>query len=107
MRVDPFLEAEFPGLRVLELELESLTVRPRDPRLESAKARILATSRSRGTTLDALREAPLFRAYREFYWRVGVDPTKTRPAAEAIARRVLGGRELPTINTLVDAYNLA
>ena len=38
---------------------------------------------------------------------MGVDPTKTRPAAEALIRRVLRGRPLPRINTLVDAYNLA
>jgi len=45
--------------------------------------------------------------YRAFFWRIGIDPTKTRPAAEALIRRVLGGRQLPCINTAVDAYNLA
>ncbi|OGS46605.1 MAG: hypothetical protein A3K66_06130, partial [Euryarchaeota archaeon RBG_16_67_27] len=45
--------------------------------------------------------------YRDFYWRVGIDPTKTRPASEALLRRVLQGKEFPRINTLVDAYNLA
>ena len=49
---------------------------------------------------------PVFRSYREFFWKVGVDPTKTRPAAEALIRRVLGGRTIPRINTAVDAYNL-
>ncbi|MDH5664470.1 MAG: phenylalanine--tRNA ligase beta subunit-related protein, partial [Candidatus Bathyarchaeota archaeon] len=48
-----------------------------------------------------------FRAYRDFFWRVGIDPTKNRPAAEALIRRVLGGKVIPNINTLVDAYNLA
>jgi DNA/RNA-binding domain of Phe-tRNA-synthetase-like protein len=38
---------------------------------------------------------------------VGIDPTKVRPAGEALTRRVLGGRDLPRLNTLVDAYNLA
>jgi len=37
---------------------------------------------------------------------VGIDPTKTRPAGEALARRIIGGKELPTINTFVDSYNL-
>ena len=32
---------------------------------------------------------------------------KIRPAAEALIRRILSGKGLPTINTLVDAYNLA
>ena len=36
-----------------------------------------------------------------------IDPTKIRPAGEALIRRILAGRMLPCINTLVDAYNLA
>jgi len=36
-----------------------------------------------------------------------LDPTKTRPSGEALLRRVLHGKELPCISTVVDAYNLA
>jgi DNA/RNA-binding domain of Phe-tRNA-synthetase-like protein len=38
---------------------------------------------------------------------LGIDPTKIRPASEALIRRILRGREIPRINTLVDTYNLA
>ncbi len=58
-------------------------------------------------SLDAVRDLPVIRAYRDFYWNVGIDPTKTRPAGEALLRRIIGGRDLPNINTLVDSYNLA
>ena len=54
-----------------------------------------------------MKNLPTFRAYRDFFWRVGIDPTKNRPAAEALIRRILGGRTIPQINPLVDAYNLA
>ena len=47
------------------------------------------------------------RAYRDLFWSLGIDPTKIRPAAEALVRRIVGGRPLPTINTAVDSYNLA
>ena len=57
--------------------------------------------------VDALKDNPTVRAYRDFYWKLGVDPTKTRPSGEALLRRVLHGSELPTISTAVDAYNLA
>ncbi|MEM4755314.1 phenylalanine--tRNA ligase beta subunit-related protein, partial [Pyrobaculum sp.] len=47
-------------------------------------------------------------AYRDFYWRVlGIDPTKQRPAQEALLRRVLRGEPLPRINPVVDAGNAA
>ena len=57
--------------------------------------------------LATVKDVPIFRAYRDFFWRIGIDPTKDRPAAEALIRRILAGKPLPTINTLVDAYNLA
>lgn len=54
-----------------------------------------------------LKDNPTVRAYRDFYWRLGIDPTKIRPSGEALMRRVLHGIDLPTISTVVDAYNLA
>ncbi len=57
-------------------------------------------------TLERLREDPVVRAYRDFYWRIGVDPTKTRPSSEALVRRALRGR-FPRISPLVDAGNIA
>ncbi|MDW8083594.1 MAG: phenylalanine--tRNA ligase beta subunit-related protein [Candidatus Caldarchaeum sp.] len=56
--------------------------------------------------IDALPRHPLVRAYRDFFWRIGIDPTKTRPSAEALLRRVLQGRDFPRINNLVDVYNV-
>jgi DNA/RNA-binding domain of Phe-tRNA-synthetase-like protein len=57
--------------------------------------------------VDALKDNPTVRAYRDFYWKLAIDPTKTRPSGEALLRRVLNGNELPNISTVVDAYNLA
>jgi DNA/RNA-binding domain of Phe-tRNA-synthetase-like protein len=61
----------------------------------------------KNSKLKSLKNKPSFRAYRDFFWNIGIDPTKNRPAAEALIRRILGGRTIPTINSLVDAYNLA
>lgn len=60
-----------------------------------------------GHTVEALKDDRTVRAYRDFYWRLGIDPTKTRPSGEALMRRVLNGNELPNISAVVDAYNLA
>lgn len=48
---------------------------------------------------------PVAQAYRRFYWSIGIDPTKIRPAGEALRRRVLNGGRLPKINSVVDAGN--
>jgi DNA/RNA-binding domain of Phe-tRNA-synthetase-like protein len=44
---------------------------------------------------------------RSMFHRLGVDPTKSRPASEALLRRVLQGKGLPQIHPAVDACNLA
>src|SRR5512137_502425 len=50
--------------------------------------------------VEVLRDDPTVRAYRDFYWRLGIDPTKTRPSGEALMRRVLNGNELPNISAV-------
>ena len=57
-------------------------------------------------TLDTLRKDPKIEAFRRLYWRFGMDPTKTRPSSEALARRVLSGGKLPSINNIVDSNNV-
>jgi DNA/RNA-binding domain of Phe-tRNA-synthetase-like protein len=44
---------------------------------------------------------------RGMFHRLGVDPTKTRPASEALLRRLLQGKGLPRIHPVVDTCNLA
>ena len=106
LEVDKDLETKFPSLSALVMRLQGAKVRLEDPELEAFKEEVIERIKGRWA-LEQLREHPVFRAYRDFFWRVGVDPTKTRPASEALIRRVLRGRSLPRINTFVDAYNLA
>jgi DNA/RNA-binding domain of Phe-tRNA-synthetase-like protein len=77
------------------------------PQLEEEVRRVVEEVR-RLLSLDTLKDHPVIRAYRDFYWRVlGIDPTKQRPAQEALLRRVLRGEPLPRINPAVDAGNAA
>lgn len=46
--------------------------------------------------------APARRLYRAF----GIDPTSTRPASEALLRRILQGKPFPSINSAVEVCNL-
>jgi DNA/RNA-binding domain of Phe-tRNA-synthetase-like protein len=100
------VQRKFPDLRVLMREVKDIRISEIDRRLEGFKENVYAEVKRR-FTLEGLKDEPVFRAYRNFFWRIGVDPTKVRPAAEALIRRVLAGRPIPRINTVVDAYNLA
>lgn len=74
--------------------------------IEELKRQVITEAR-REHRVEELKDHPVVRAYRDFYWKLGIDPTKTRPSGEALLRRVLRGKPLPTISTVVDAYNLA
>ncbi|MCM3717589.1 B3/B4 domain-containing protein [Fictibacillus phosphorivorans] len=43
--------------------------------------------------------------YRSVFKKLGTDPSRYRPASEALLRRVLSGKELPPINSGVDVNN--
>ncbi|HOJ96408.1 MAG TPA: phenylalanine--tRNA ligase beta subunit-related protein [Methanospirillum sp.] len=96
----------FPGIFVFEGDIGPLSLTDKNPHLEQLKEEVITETKNR-FTLEQVKDDPLFRAYRDFFWSVGVDPTKTRPASEALVRRILAGKPLPSINTAVDAYNLA
>jgi DNA/RNA-binding domain of Phe-tRNA-synthetase-like protein len=107
VHVSPEVAARFPGLAVAWVSLEGVAVGPAGaPAAEDLKRAAEAGVRSRRTA-EGLKDDPVFRAYRDFYWKLGIDPTKTRPAGEALNRRVLNGGVLPAINAFVDAYNAA
>jgi len=107
LEIQKDLAEAFPGLGVLELKMEGLVVRKTDRALEEFKNEVQERVRKTTRSLSEVKDLQVFRAYRDFFWRVGVDPTKTRPAGEALTRRVLSGGSIPTINTFVDSYNLA
>jgi len=106
LQIDPLLSSKYPGLRATIFSITDAIVRRSTPELDELK-RAVAEEIRLTYTLETLKDVPIFRAYRDFFWRVGIDPTKIRPAAEALIRRILAGHSLPEINTLVDAYNLA
>jgi len=104
--VHPDLEKRFPGLQAIKGHIYGVKSEASGSELKRFSEEIFSEVR-RKHTLASLKDTPILRAYRDFFWRIGIDPTKVRPAAEALIRRVLAGKEIPSINNIVDAYNLA
>lgn len=105
INIDVSLQNRFPGLAAQIIRFKDVSIKREDPSLEVYKNEVFEKVSNRWN-VDELRDDPLFRAYRDFFWKLGIDPTKNRPAAEALIRRVLRGSPIPKINTWVDAYNL-
>ena len=106
LKIDFKLKTRFPDLNVLTHHIKGVHVQKRDNELENFKVEVMRQVRD-DYSLDSVKDHPTFRAYRDFFWSIKIDPTKIRPAAEALIRRIIAGKTLPRINTLVDAYNLA
>ncbi len=94
------------GVHVAYTVLEGVTVSKEAEGLSEHGERLVEEARSR-YTLESLREHPVVRAYRDFMWRLGIDPTKTRPSSEALVRRLLRRGRFPHINNVVDSGNFA
>ena len=58
-------------------------------------------------TTESLKDLPSIAATRRVYRACGKDPSRYRPASEQLIRRMLQGKELYQIDTLVDLINLA
>lgn len=56
---------------------------------------------------ETLKQMSGIAATRKVYRACGKDPSRYRPASEALIRRILQGKELYQIDTLVDLINLA
>ena len=100
--IDSILARTFPGiyLSTREVQVDIRQSRNFDEQVAKLRASI-------GYTLENLKDNPIIRAYRDFYWKIGIDPTKIRPSSEALVRRILSGSSIPMINNVVDAGNLA
>lgn len=106
VEVEEQLKKKYPNLLAITCKISNVNVKQSDPNLEKFKDEIIQEVRQR-YSIYSLKDMPIFRAYRDFFWKIGTDPTKTRPAAEALIRRIVSGNPIPRINALVDAYNLA
>ncbi|MDY6932034.1 MAG: phenylalanine--tRNA ligase beta subunit-related protein [Halobacteriota archaeon] len=100
------MKEQFNDLNILSESIKGLKVILEDPDLDIFKEEVFGGVKEKYTK-ESLRDIPIFRAYRDFFWKIGIDPTKNRPASEALIRRILQNKPIPKINTLVDSYNLA
>lgn len=96
---------KFPDLRIGVALIKGVQVSECNDDLEALKTRTVEElmQRYQGINLGGLERV---KAYREIYRAFGADPGKRTPSAESLLKRIANGRGLPTISTVVDAYNL-
>jgi DNA/RNA-binding domain of Phe-tRNA-synthetase-like protein len=98
--------SKFPALAICIGTINGVRVEKENEQIRKLKKSVYEEVRAK-YNIETLKDNSTVRAYRDFYWKLGIDPTKTRPSGEALLRRVLHGEDLPCISNVVDAYNLA
>ena len=94
------------GVFIAYAIVENVKVMKSDVKVEKFLSKVVEEA-CKKFSIDSIKENPIIRAYRDFYWRIGIDPTKQRPSSEALLRRVLRYKGIPLINNIVDAGNIA
>ncbi len=99
------LKQALPGIFYAYTEISSLMVKSIDPELENLKQQI--TTNCQSITNAEIKAIPSIKAYRTIVKTSGSDPDSHLPSPEALLKRVSQKKGLYTVNTAVDAYNLA
>lgn len=104
MTQPPFdTDMQLDGWRLFwaRLEIERLD----DVALGERRREVADAARERFTDTSAISGHPTVAALRGLFRGAGCDPTRYRPASEALLRRIVKGGELPAIQPLVDLNN--
>jgi DNA/RNA-binding domain of Phe-tRNA-synthetase-like protein len=88
-----------------ELFWAFLTIGEDQRGLADLRSRVTAGVRERFSEPAAIAAHPPVAAMRKLFRGAGCDPTRYRPASEALLRRLVKGAELPAIQPLVDVNN--
>ncbi len=83
----------------------NITLSPASPALNSAIQKLMAEVARELGQAPAQSRAQIA-ATRKAYKALGKDPARYRPSAEALTRRALQGKDLYSINNVVDCVNL-
>ena len=105
LEIDSRIFDDFPGVRVGMLTVRGLDNSGEDPALRELLAAEQEQLR-RNLAGVTIVEHPQIAPWRDAYRRFGAKPKKYRSSIENLARRVLKGGELPSINPLVDLYTV-
>jgi DNA/RNA-binding domain of Phe-tRNA-synthetase-like protein len=78
---------------------------PEPSALAGLRKDVVKGVRERLPDTAAISSLPAVSSMRKLFRAAGTDPTRYRPASEALLRRLVKGNELPTIHPLVDVNN--
>jgi len=103
-RIDEGILSAFRGVNIGVLLGQDVALGVADESLEAFKASVVEEA-IEAFDSDSVTSHPNVRSWREMYKAFKTKPGDYRPSAEALLRRAIKRRSLPSINSAVDTYN--
>jgi DNA/RNA-binding domain of Phe-tRNA-synthetase-like protein len=104
IEIDTSIAQIAPGCRIGYVKISDVVIKG-TPLLLSREYMDLQATVCEAYNLDILPRLPRIAAVRTMYRNLHFDPTRYRPAAEALIRRVLQHKKMPFVNSAVDVNN--
>ncbi|MCH5242097.1 MAG: hypothetical protein J1F67_06705 [Muribaculaceae bacterium] len=104
IKFSDIIKSSFPDLKVIQVETE---VENSYTSSELWDELLLASEQLRNQfSLADLNKRYSIEATRKAYKKLGKDPNRYRPSAEALGRRIINGKGIYRLSTLIDIINL-
>lgn len=103
--IDPAIPGLFPHVKMGVLVCKDLDNHNSSPEIAELLRATEEEARQK-YTVENLSTLPKIADWREAYRKFGFSPSAHRSSIEALLRRVLQGKQLPSINPIVDLYNI-
>lgn len=95
---------KIPSVRLGCIQCD-VKVLPGDDKINELSKEIIAQIQSE-LTVETISQKPTIKSTKEAYRKLGKDPSRYRPSAEALTRRIVKGKDLYNVNNVVDLLNL-
>lgn len=104
-KIDPAIFSNNPGLHIGLIVIKDVNNTGSYPEI-TEKLRSSEQNICSKMNTDTFKEHPHIAAMQEAHRRFGNNPNKFPPSVQALVKRILKGGQLPSINPLVDIYNI-
>lgn len=105
-KVYPDAKEKLEGLKVGYILFEEVRVDRNSMAMDNMVEVATVRVEKRFPDMDSISKDKVVKGMRKLFSTVGIDPTKERPSAEALIRRIVSGKGIHRVNTVVDTNNV-
>jgi DNA/RNA-binding domain of Phe-tRNA-synthetase-like protein len=104
--VDSESKEKLKGLKIGYIQFENCKVEKSNVQVDTLVNAATNQVKQRFQDPELMTQDKIIQGMRQHFYDIGLDPTKERPSGEALIRRIIKGKGIYRINTVVDINNV-